>query len=249
MKNILNSKDKLLCVVSVIIVIGAYASEKLVEVFVQPSAKVGVALAMVYTIAVAVVFFMGLKNKNPFFGLLASLIGYKMLPPKIPFLQSQMPEADLLYFIVGKAAVVLFVILIIKFYSIQEKPRAIKPLPILAIMFCVVFTNGITARLSEYFTAKTGSLMSAYFIGFALYAVANIVILVIAYQSGHDSMRFTAYFEFTALGINILRKCSAITVLMLRSSHISKSLYCWLAVYIALIILAYLLKEKSKKRV
>lgn len=248
MNKIKENKDKYLYILSTIIVVLSYASEKLISIFANPGKQFSIILAIVYVVLIAVVFLICIKNKSPFFGLLSALIGYKMLPVNISFLSVYSKEADLLYYIAGRVCVVLFVALIIRFYSMQEKPRAIKPLPILAIMFCVPFFNEIIERAGKYFTETTGSMLSEYFIGFALYIAANLIILLTAYYSNAVSMEFTAWFEFFAMSINVLRKISAISVNAVNSNHISKSLYCWVVIYMLIMVIAYILNEKKKKQ-
>lgn len=248
MNKIKGNKNKYLYILSIIILVFSYASVKLSGVFLNPDKRFSILLCVLYVVLIAAVLLICVKNKSPFFGLLSALMGYKMLPVSIPFLEQYSREADLLYYIAGRVSVVLFVALIVKFYSMQEKPRAIKPLPILAIMLCIPFFNEIIEKAGKFFTQTTGSMLSEYLIGFALYAFANIIILLIAYKSGYESMRFTAYFEFMALGINVLRKASAVVVLAAGGSHISKSIYCWIAVYAGLIVIAYIMKQHAKNK-
>lgn len=248
MNKLKENKDKYLYILSIIIVVLSYASERLVKIFVNPDKQLSIAFAIVCVVLMGAVLLISIKNESPFYGLLSVLIGYKMLPVNISFLASYSKEADLLYYIAGRVCVVLFVVLIIKFYSAQEKPRAIKPLPILTIMFCVPFFNGIIEKAGKHFTQSTGNMLTEYLIGFALYALANLIIILTAYYSNSESMKFTMCFEILAMSINVLRKASAIAVNAINSNHISKSFYCWIAVYIAIMVVAYVLNEKKKKQ-
>lgn len=248
MNKIKENKDEYLYILSTVLVVLSYAGVKLIGIFAQPDKTLSILLAIVCVAFIMAVFLISIKIKSPFFGLLSALIGYKMLPVNIPFLAANSQEADLLYYIAGRVCVVLFVVLIIRFYSMQEKPRAIKPLPILLIMFCVPFFNEIIERAGQYFTQTTGSKMSEYFIGFALYIVANLIILLTAYYSNAESMKLTAWFEMFAMSINVLRKISAIAVNIINSNHISKSIYCWIVIYIAIMVAACIMNENKKKQ-
>ncbi len=240
------SKDKRLCLFSIAIITVSFAIEKIIEWNIFPGKEFSLILAFIFTLLLAAVVYIISKSKSSFYALLAALIGYKMMPPPIASMQYTTAHGDMLYFIVQKVAVILFVILIFKFYNIQEKPRSIKSLPILAIMFAVPFFMGIAAKLSTYFYNETGSMLYSYFSQFLCYIIASAVILIVAYCSNYDSMRFTAYFEFAALGINVLRKAGAIAVNIIDGNHVSKSYYCWIAIYFVLIIAFYIAKKKKK---
>lgn len=242
------NKDKSLCILSTIIIVAAYGIERIIEVSITPSKTVGLILAMIYTILFAVVLFCISKSSNSFFGILASLIGYKMMPPPIGFLESATADGDMLYYIVGRAAAAFFVILAYRFYKMQEEPHEIRLLPLLAVLIVIPFFNDISLELSKYLMLRTGSMLYCYFAQFICYAAATLIILGVAFKSGYGSMRFTAYFEYAALGINILRQLGKIGYFAINAQHISKSYYVWIALYILLIICFAAAKSKAKNQ-
>lgn len=246
MEKIKISKDKSLCLISIAIITVSFAIEKIIEWNMFPGREFSLILAFIFTLLLAVVVYIISKSRSPFYALLAALIGYKMMPPPISSMQYTTAQGDMLYFIVQKVAIILFVILIFKFYNLQEKPRSIKPLAILAIMFAVPFFMEIAGKLSAYLYNETGSMLYSYFSQFLCYIIASVLILIVAFNSNYDSMRFAAYFEFVALGINILRKAGAIAVNIIAGSHVSKSYYCWIAIYAVMIIAFYFAKRKKK---
>jgi hypothetical protein len=130
----------------------------------------------------------------------------------------------------------------------QEEPHEIRSLPILAILLSVPFFNKIASVLGSFFMYKTGSMLYVYFTQFACYTAAVLVILAIAYNSGFSSMRFTAYFEFTALSINILRQLGKIVYFAIAGEHISKSLYSWIAIFVVLMICFAVATNIKKKQ-
>lgn len=249
MGNLKITKDKTTAVIAIIITVGAHAVERLIEIFAEPSRALSFGIAVVMTLLLGVVCLLLFKNKNTFFGLLAALLGYKMLPPTIKMVTDMSLYASELYYLVRCAAMLLFIIIIVKFYRQQKGDEKIEVLPILAIMMSVPFFMQIASHSYRFFMIKTGSMLYYYFASFACYIIASLVILAIAYKSNVASMRFTAYFEFVCLGINILKKVGVIIALAIQGDHISRSNYCWIAIYAVLIFCFWLAKEQKKKRV
>lgn len=247
MEKVKADKNKTLCVAAIVITVAAQAFEKIFSVATQPSQAKGLLSAMIYTVVVAVVYYLISKATSSFMGLLASLIAFKMAPPNINYLTTVSVDGAMLYFIVQKAAMVLFAVLVYKFYREQQKPRAIKPLPLLVIAVAVPFFNEIANYTCSYLYYKTGSMMMPYFAQYACYAAAVIITLVIAYISGKESMRFAAYFEFCALSINTCRQLGKIGYFAVTNQHISKSLYVWIVVLAGLMVVTAYLLNKSKK--
>lgn len=246
MDNIKLNKDKRLCLFSIVLIVGSYAVERLIEIFSEPTKTFALALGAVFAVLAVIVFVILLKTKNPFFGLLTSLLGYKMMPPSIHMLTQKTLYGEAAYYLVCKAAAVLFVILIIRFYLMQSEPGKIKALPILAIMFVIPFFTQIGADSYDFFMTKTGNMLGYYFANFFCYVVASLVILGVAYKSNYDSMRFTAYFEFVALGVNALKRIGAIIATVSQGNHISRSYYVWIAIYAVLIVCFWIAKQKKK---
>ena len=248
MKNKLFSKENIMCAIATVIIVASYGAQRIIEVTLQPDKKLALILAIIYTILLAIVLYLISKSNNSFFGILAALIGYKMMPPPIGFLSQTTLDGSTLYFLVGKAAALIFVLVIYKLYKIQEEPHEIRSMPLLTILLSVPFFNEIMDVLCRYFMYKTGSMLYCYFTQFACYIAAVLVILGVAYQSGFSSLRFTAYFEYTALSINILRQLGKIGYFAVRGEHISKSYFVWIGIFVALMIcFAVAVKQKSKQ--
>lgn len=247
MGNFKLTKDKSTSIISIVITVAAYASERLVEIFVQPTRTVAFVLVVGMTLALALVYLLLLKNKNVFYGLLAALIGYKMLPPTISMIAKMSIYGDMVYYLVRCLGSIIFLVLVIHYYKLQKGKDKIMSVPVLMIMWAVPFFTKIAEKSYYFLMIKTGNMLYYYFACFALYAIASMVILVVAYKSNYASMRFTSYFEFVALGINALKKIGSIIALSISHSHISKSVYCWIALYIILAICFYVAKEKKKK--
>ena len=234
--------------VAIIITVAAQAFEKIFEVAVDVNQFTGLICAMVYTLLVAVVYYIISKGTGTLMGILSAMLALKMMPPKMGYLASVSADGAMLYFLVGKVAVVLFAVLVYKFYREQETPHPIKGLTLLAILLAVPFFNEIASFTGNYLLYKTGSMLLPYFAQYACYAAAVLITFAIAYVSSKDSMRFAACFEFCALGINILRQIGKIGYLAVSHQHISKSIYGWIVVLAALIAIGAFMLAKSKKK-
>ena len=242
------TKENIMCVFATLIVVLAYGGQRIIEVTLSPDKKLALILAIIYTILLALVLYLISKSNNSYFGILAALIGYKMMPPPIGFLSQTTVDGATLYYLVGRAAAVLFVVVVYKLYKSQEEPHEIRSLPLLAIMLSVPFFTKISQVMSSYFMYKTGNMLYCYFAQFALYIAAVAVILAVAYVSGYTSLKFTAYFEYTALSINILRMLGKIGYFAVSHEHISKSYYVWIAIFVALMaVFAIAVKKKQKE--
>ena len=240
-------RNKSICLGAVILIVLAQAAEKILEVSITPSQTAGIVCALVYTVVVAVVYFLVSRSTSSLMGILAALLALKMLPPNITYLSGIAPDESMVYFIVQKMTQILFAVLIYKFYCAQEKPRQIRALPILLLILAVPFANEISAFFGQYFLYKTGSMILPFLTQYACYALAALVILVVSYKCGKDSMRFAAYFEFVAFGINIFRQIGKLGYYMISDQHISKSLYGWIILFAALIVIYAVALAKSKK--
>ncbi|MBQ9531887.1 MAG: hypothetical protein IJR70_07420 [Eubacterium sp.] len=241
------TKENIMCVLATMIIVLSYGAQRIIEVALSPDKSLALILAIVYTLLLAVVLFLISKSNNSYFGILAALIGYKMMPPPVNFLSQTTVDGSTLYFLVGKAAALLFVIVIYKLYKSQEEPHEIRSLPLLVILLSIPFFSEIAQVISNYFMFKTGDMLYCYFVQFALYAAAVLVVLGVAYVSGYSSLKFTKYFECVALSINILRRLGKIGYLAISHQHISKSNYVWIALYIVLIICFFVAEKKKKK--
>ena len=246
MKEKLFSKQNIMCAIATIIIVGSYALQRILEIKITPDKNLVLVMSIVFILLLAIVFYLISRSNNPFFGILAALLGYKMMPPSVSYLSATV-DGDTLYFLVGKAAALVFVFIIYRLYKSQPEPHEIRSLPLLAILLSVPFFSEIATAVSRYLIYKTGNMLYCYFAQFALYAIAIVVVLIIAYKSGYSSLRFTAYFEFAALSINILRVLCKICYFALQHQHVSKSLYGWIAVY-AVLIVAFAVATKVKEK-
>ena len=247
MNNKFFTKENIMCVLATMIIVLSYGAQRIVEVTLHPDKSLALVLAIIYTLLLLVVLYLISKSNNSYFGILAALIGYKMMPPPVNFLTQTTVDGATLYFLVGKAAALLFVLVVYKLYKSQEEPHEIRSLPLLTIMLSVPFFGEIAEVISRYFMYKTGSMLYCYFTQFALYSAAILVILGVAYVSGYSSLRFTKYFEITALSINILRQLGKIGYFAISHEHISKSYFVWIAIYVVLMI-CFIVAEKKKRK-
>lgn len=247
MKEKLFTKENMMCALATAIIVATYAAQRILEVSVKADKSLALILAIVYTLLLAVVLLLISRSNNSYFGILAALIGYKMMPPPLNFLSQTTVDGATLYYLVGRGAAVIFILVVYKLYKMQEEPHEIRSLPILTILLSVPFFMEISTVVSRYLMYKTGNMLYCYFAQFALYAAAVLVILGVAYISGYTSLRFTAYFEFTALGINILRQVGKIGYFAIAGEHISKSYYVWIALFAALII-CFIIATKVKEK-
>lgn len=249
MLDIKPNKSQMKCTIAMAIIVLGYAIERILSITLTLDKTMSLILAMVYTILLAVVFALVSSSKDCIGALLASLIGYKMMPPEIGELTQTTIDGAMLYFIVRKVAVVMFVLLVLKAYELQEKPRMIKPVPILAIMVAVPFCTSVGDKIGKYLLIVTGSMLGCYFAQFVAYAIATFAILGIAYRNNYESMAFAAVFEYVALAINILRRATVVIFLLANGQHVSKSYYVWIALYAGLIVVSAFMKNQKKKAI
>ena len=242
------SRDGKLCIFTIAVILVSYAAERLFEIFLTHGRTIGIVLAMVYTLLLAFTVYVISKTKETRLGLLATLLAYKIMPVKISYLYQYSQSADMLFFIVKKAAMLMFAVLIFRLYSAQDKEKRVTAPVILTIIFAVPFCTEISSALMKYFLNVTGSMLFGYFSQFALYALATFVILGTAYYSGMYSLRFAAGYEIIALIINVVKVGAKIGYRILNSWHISKSFYVWIVLYLALMLcFALALKIKQRK--
>jgi hypothetical protein len=169
-----------------------------------------------------------------------------MLPPEITQLKSLSPQANLVYFLVQKFAVIIFALAVLYLYRQQPKPREIRALPIICTIVLVPFFNDIINDISGYISPiVNGNLLYTYFAGFILYTVAMIIMLLVATRTNSTSAKLIADFQITALLINASRRVCAIIITSLQDAHISRSYYCWILIDIFFIIAFAVLRKKK----
>lgn len=245
------SKEKIYCVLSAVIIFGAYISQRIINLTLSPSRTLLISQAFIYSLLTLIVYLLIVNSKDYFYGILIACFGVRMMPPDILNSLNQISKsAGLVYFIVTKMAVVIFVIAIIKLYNKQENPKAIKPIPILALLLVVPFSNEIQIAIHEYLYAFSGTMIYSYFADFTIYTVAMIVLLFIANNYSWQSTRLITDFQITALGLSTCRRICAIAINLAKGNHISKSYYCWILIYIFFILaFMYLRKKKIKTNI
>lgn len=242
------SKGKLYCLISAVLIFGAYIAQKVVGIVSDPTKTSLLVQAFIFTAFTAVVYFLVAKSNEPFYGILTALFGIRMLPPNISQLAQFSVEAEMLYYLVSKVALVIFVIAIIKLYSQQNKDNRVTIIPIICTIAVVPFFNDISLTLSDYaLQAFGGSMIYSYFIGFAVYSFAMICLLLIAMRSNPQSKKLICDFQIVALLMNAGRKICAVVINLVSANHISKSYYCYIAIYVVFLAAFYMLRRKSKK--
>ncbi len=235
---------------AIVIILISYAAERLIEMFIPNGRKLGIVLAIVYTLILALTLYIIYSARDTYFGLMAALFGYKMMPVSISFLYSYSHSADLLYFIVKKAAMLMFLVLIYWLYIQQDKDKEkrVSAPTVLVLIFSVPFFTEISNALFRFFLDRTGSMLYGYLSQFAVYAFATFVIIGVAYYSGCFSLRFATLYEMLALLINTVKVGAKIGYRVLNGWHISKSFFVWIALYAVLMVcFAFALRLKERK--
>ena len=161
---IIKEREKILCAASIIIVFACYYLEKTIEAIMPPNRQLILLTATFYMIILCCIIYYLAYCESPFYGLLTSLIGYKMLPVPILYFNEVSKNGSILYYLLIKVAQLMFIIMVIKFYNAQEdKENKIHSIPILAIMLSVPFFSEIGNKLTDFFLEKTGSYLFGYF--------------------------------------------------------------------------------------
>ena len=249
MSEAIKKKDNILGILALAIIVGSYGIEKIIEAFITPSKTVGILSAAAITCLFALVLTLISKCKSTFFGLLASIVGFKMMPAPITYLSKVSADAGILYYLLQRMAMIFFILLIIKIYKSQsENKEKIQFIPVLALIVCVPFFTETSYYIGRYFMAVMGNMLYLYFTQFAFYALTMLVIILVCVRTNYTTSRFVVYYEFFALGINILRKACAVAVLTVQGEHVSASLYCWIAIFAIFIVVFAIFKKIEKKK-
>lgn len=244
----MKEKGKLYCLASAIIIIGCYAVQKLMAIAFPINRNILLIEAMIFSLCVAIVYFFVTKSKESFYGILISILGFKMMPPKLYALKELCPGADVVYYIVTKAALLIFAFAIIKLFREQKNEQKIKALPILFLIAAVPFTTEIASTLSNFVNGyANGNMIYEYFIRFAFYSLTMLVALFYASKSNKINCKLLCDYSMIALLVNVARRVSVVVIYSIKGSHISKSYFCWIAIYVFFIFAFYLLKAKKEK--
>ena len=239
------SRGKIYCLISAVIVFGAYIVQRALNIALEPNRTSVLVQAMIFSALTAVVYFLISKSNEPFYGILTALFGIRMLPPEIPHLSQFSESAGVVYYLVSKVTLVIFAIAIIRLYRIQEKGNSITSLPIICAIVIVPFFNEIGLVVSSYAVKLAGgSLLYSYFVGFAFYAASLLCLLVVALRSNQMGARLICDFQLAALLMNAGRRICAIIIHIAQGNHISKSYYCYIAIYVVFFTAFYIIRKK-----
>lgn len=241
------SKGKIYCLISVAIIFGFYILERVLDVCLDITREMAIVEAIVYSLSTALVYFLVTKSKEPFYGILTAIFGFRMMPTKITGLSALSEEAGLVYFIVQKFSLIIFAIAIIKLYRLQKTPREIRPLPILITIVAVPFCTEVYSQVADSLTNITGSMLYGYFACFIIYSLTMLVLLFCAVRTNFQSARLIINYELVALALNIGRRICTVLIWAVQGTHISKSYYCWIAIY-SFFFLAFLLLRIKKQK-
>lgn len=240
------SSGKIYCLVSAIIIFGCYIAQRAISIGFEATRRLAIVQAIIFSLCVAIVYFLVVKSEEIFYGILAAIFGFRMLPPSIPSLADFSKGADALYFIVSKAALAIFALAILKLYRKQDAPRQIKAVPIICLMAAVPYFMDISGAVASYIYEATGSnMLYVYFTNFAFYALAMIVTLFVGVRANKESAKLVADYQLAALIINAGRRLCVIAVNVINGNHVSKSYYCWIAIYIFFFAAFYIMRKRK----
>lgn len=241
--------DKLYCLISVIIILGGYIIQRILHICCDITRTFAICEALIFTVLTAVVFFLITKSKDTFYAILTAIFGFRMMPPYIAGLQQLSAQTNIVYFIVQKFSAVIFVFALIWFYK-KQQTKNIKALPILAVLIIVPFFMEMQEQLSEYINPiSNGNMLYSYFSGFILYSTAMFILLFVAAKSDFLNSRMVTDYQITALLLNAGRRICAVVINLSQGNHVSRSYYCWIAIYVFFIAAFYVLRMKKQKQV
>lgn len=241
-----NKNGKLYCLLSAVIIIGCYAAQRTLALTADATRTLVIVEAMVFSLAVAVVYFLVTRSNEAFYGILISLLGFKMMPPDIGGLRTLCPGAYIVYYIVCKAAVVIFALAIIKLFRMQKGREKIGVLPVLFLIAAVPFSNEISATIASFVNGyANGNRLYEYFILFAFYSATMLLTLFLASKCSYISAKLMCEYSIVALCVNLARRVCVAVIYTAKDYHVSKSYFCWMAIYVFFII-AFSLLEKKK---
>ncbi len=230
---------------AIIISICCFIASRAMNIFIS-SDKGMIIEAMIFTFFTFFTYFLVSKCKNSYSGILAGIVSYFMMAPKLDGLKDIDTRADIVYFIVRIFAMALFVFAIVVHYRKQSK-KDITVLPILGLMLITPFCNEVGEYIGKAIYEETGTMYGYYASLFVLYMVGLVIILFIGLSSKPQGMRLVCDFEIIAILVKIGQKSVAIIINYLNENHISKSYYCWIAIYVVFVLIFSVAKEKKLK--
>lgn len=243
------TKGKIYCLTAVAIILGSYIIQKILHIVFDITREFAIIEAIVFTVATVIVFFLVTKSKETFYGILTAIFGFRMMPPDISNLAKLSPEANIVYFIVQKFSLLIFALAILWLYEQQEKPKQLKALPILCTMVVVPFFMDTQSEIAVYINSiANGNLIYSYFTGFIFYSLSMIILLFVATRTNVTGAKLIIDFQFVALLLNFGRRVCAVAINLAQGNHISRSYYCWIAIYIFFFIAFYVLRKKKTSK-
>ncbi|MGN0530883.1 MAG: hypothetical protein ACI4IH_07335 [Eubacterium sp.] len=249
MKNRILSRGQLPAVASIGLTFICYVAEKVFKRLTPWNEASAIIQAIIFTCAVFVVLALLYKSKDIFYGLMASIFAFKMLPPDILMLRSTNIDAAAVYYLVRKAALVLFLLMIYKFYKMQEtqdKYEKIHAASIGALLLVVPFCSEIGAEFANYALMRTGSMMLPYALQAAAYIVAVCVLAGVCFLFKGKSAVLIADFSIIGFFINAARKAVSVLIIASAGYHVSKSYICWIIIYAVMAVVMVLVRKKTK---
>lgn len=232
-----------------------YIAERSIDRFVAPDKHLGYSQAYIYFAVYFAVFLICVTcNAKPFYSMMTSLIGFRMIPP-LDMLKELSPNAYIAYFLASKLLMILFVIALITEYRKQSEKERVNPLQILSLIVIMPFFQRIIETVGEFTKQTYDTMIPTYLVQFIFYIIGALLILYIAYDSATNAgTHFVCNFELVTLGINLVLRVITIIVLITGNQYVSKSHYCWAVIFAFLMMLFLIVKEdrirsKMRKRI
>lgn len=246
MKKLSFTKNQILSLLSLAIVIICYAGEKALKRLTPWSSTSALIQAFVFTLAVAAVYLILTKAKDPYFGLISGLFAFKIMPPNIEMLETFNLDAACVYFIVRKMALVLFLYVIYRLYVSQKgEENHIKAVPVVALLIVVPFLTGVSNNLEHYALIKTGSMMLPYALDAGFYIAAMCVLGIACFVFKGKNAALICDFSIIGFVISGARKLCSTIIISNAGMHLSKSYICWIVIFAVLIAAFAILRKKT----
>ncbi len=226
-----------------------YAAEKAFKRLTEWGNTSAIIQAFVFTLATAGVFMLLSKCKNSYWGILAGIFAFKIMPPDIVMLRSVNFDAACVYYLVRKAALVLFLYAVYKLYKSQDDNEdRLRALPIASLFLVIPFAASVAETLSKYAYIKTGSMMVPYALGAGFFIAAAFVLMIICNICPGKNASLICDYAIISFAVNFARKICSVIILGANGYHISKSYFCWFAIYAVLIAAFAIIKTKTGSR-
>lgn len=232
-----------------------YIAERSIDRFAASNEHFGYIQAYLYFAVYFAIFLICVTcNIRPFYSMMTSLIGFRMIPP-LDMLKEHSPNAYIAYFLASRLLMILFVIALITEYRKQTDKARVNPLQILSLIVIIPFFQNIIETVGEFTQQTYDTMIPTYLVQFIFYLIGSLLILYIAYDSATNAgTHFVCNFELVSLGVNLVLRLITIIVLITGNQYVSKSHYCWAVIYAFLMMLFLIVKEdrirsKMRKRI